>query len=64
MAGIKLRENEPIEAALKRFKRECDRDGILQEIKRREYYESPSVKRKRKAQEARRKMKRRSSRFR
>lgn len=64
MAGIKLRENETIEAALKRFKRECDRDGILQEIKRREYYESPSVKRKRKAQEARRKMKRRSSRFR
>ena len=64
MAGIKLRENEPIEAALKRFKRECDRDGILQEIKRREYYESPSVKRKRKAQEARRKMKRRVSRFR
>lgn len=59
MAGIKLRENEPIEAALKRFKRECDRDGIIQEIKRREHFESPSMKRKRKAQEARRKMKRR-----
>ena len=64
MIGIKLRENESIEEALRRFKRECDRNGIIQEIKRREYYESPSVKRKRKAQEARRKVKRRFSRFR
>lgn len=59
MSGIKVRENEPIESALKRFKRECDRAGIMQEIKRREYYESPSMKRKRKFQEARRKMKKR-----
>ena len=64
MIGIKLRENESIEEALRRFKRECDRNGIMQEIKRREYYESPSVKRKRKAQEARRKVKRRFSRYR
>ena len=63
MVGIKLRENESIEEALRRFKRECDRNGIMQEIKRREYYESPSVKRKRKAQEARKKIKRRFSRF-
>ena len=63
MIGIKLRENESIEEALRRFKRECDRNGIIQEIKRREYYESPSVKRKRKAQEARKKIKRRFSRF-
>ena len=61
---IKLRDNESIEEALKRFKRECDRNGIIQEIKRREYYESPSMRRKRKSQEARRKMKRRYSRFR
>ncbi len=64
MTGIKLRENESIEEALRRFKRECDRNGILQEVKRREHYESPSVKRKRKAQEARRKIKRRFSRYR
>ena len=64
MTGIKLRDNESIEEALRRFKRECDRNGILQEVKRREYYESPSVKRKRKAQEARRKIKRRFSRYR
>ena len=63
MIGIKLRENESIEEALRRFKRECDRNGIMQEIKRREHYESPSVKRKRKAQEARKKIKRRFSRF-
>ena len=64
MVGIKLRDNESIEEALRRFKRECDRNGLMQEIKRREYYESPSVKRKRKAQEARRKIKRRVTRYR
>ena len=64
MVGIKIRENESIEEALKRFKRECDRDGLMQEIKRREHYESPSMKRKRKAQEARRKSKKRFSRYR
>ena len=64
MTGIKLRDNESIEEALRRFKRECDRNGILQEVKRREYFESPSVKRKRKAQEARSKIKRRFSRYR
>lgn len=64
MVGIKIRDNESIEEALRRFKRECDRNGLMQEIKRREYYESPSVKRKRKAQEARRKVKRRVHRFR
>lgn len=59
MVGIKVRESESIEEALRRFKKECERNGIMQEIKRREYYEPPSVKRKRKAQEARRKMRRR-----
>ncbi len=63
MSGIKIRENESIEEALRRFKRECDRNGVMQEIKRREYYESPSAKRKRKAQEARKKIKRRFSRY-
>lgn len=59
MVGIKVRDNESIEEALRRFKRECERDGIMQEIKKREYYESPSVRRKKKMQEARRKMRRR-----
>lgn len=59
MAGIKVRDNETIDEALRRFKRECERDGIIQEIRRREYYESPSVRRKKKLAESRRKMRRR-----
>ena len=46
-------EGESIDSALKRFRRQCQRDGVLAEIKKREYYEKPSVKRKRK--EAKRK---------
>ncbi len=59
MVLVKVREGETIEDALRRFKRECERNGIMQEIKRREYFESPAVRRKRKAAEARRKMRRR-----
>ncbi len=59
MVQVKVREGESIEDALRRFKRECERNGIMQEIKKREYYESPSVRRKKKQAEARRKMRRR-----
>lgn len=59
MVSIKVRDGESIEEALRRFKRECERNGIMQEIKRREYYESPSARRKRKMAESKRKMKRR-----
>lgn len=58
MVFVKVRDGENIEDALRRFKRECERNGILKEIKRREYYYSPSVRRKIKMQEARRKMRR------
>ena len=58
MVFMKLRENESIEEALRRFKRECERNGILKEIKRRAYYLTPSVKRKLRQKEAIRKMKR------
>ncbi len=58
MTVIKIRENESIEDALRRFKRECERSGIMQEIKRREYYESPSVRRKKKLAEIKRKLRR------
>ena len=60
LADIKIREGESIEEALRRFKRECEKDGILAEIKKREHYESPSMKRKRKAEEAKRKIRRKS----
>ena len=58
MVLVKLREGEAIEEALRRFKRECERNGIVKEIKRREHYLSPAAKRKLKAAEARRKMRR------
>ena len=58
MVFIKLREGEGLEEALRRFKRECERNGVLKEVKRRERYASPAVKRKLKAAEARRKMRR------
>ena len=59
MVNIRVREGESIEEALRRFKRECERNGIMQEIKKREYYRAPSVVRKEKQAEARRKMRRR-----
>ncbi|MBI5598051.1 MAG: 30S ribosomal protein S21 [Elusimicrobia bacterium] len=58
MVFVKVRDGESIEEALRRFKRECERNGILKEIKRREHYTSPSVKRKLKAQETLRKIRR------
>ena len=53
MPGVKVREDEPFEVALKRFKKQCEKAGILSEVRRREYYEKPSVKKKRKALVAR-----------
>ena len=53
MAEVKVGENESIESALKRFKKKFQKAGILSEIKRRETYEKPSIKRKRKSEAAR-----------
>lgn len=55
MIGVNLKEGESIEAALKRFKRECVNAGIQSEIKRREFFEKPSDRRKRKRDAAFRK---------
>ncbi|MBU5254977.1 MULTISPECIES: 30S ribosomal protein S21 [Tissierella] len=55
MSEIKVGENESLDNALKRFKRQCARAGILGEARKREHYEKPSVKRKKKSEEARRK---------
>jgi small subunit ribosomal protein S21 len=49
MAGVKVREGESFESALKRFKKQCEKAGILSEIRKREHYEKPSVRRKKKA---------------
>src|SRR5262245_23434150 len=56
MPLIKVREDESLENALKRFKRKCEKSGILTEIKKRQHYEKPSVKKKRKALAARKKL--------
>jgi small subunit ribosomal protein S21 len=49
MPGIKIKENESFENALKRFKKQCEKTGILSEIRKREHFEKPSLKKKRKA---------------
>lgn len=48
MPAIVIRDGESFESALRRFKKLCDKTGILSEIKKREHYEKPSVKRKKK----------------
>ncbi len=53
MAKIEVKPNEDLESALRRFKRSCAKAGIQQEIRKREHYEKPSVKRKKKAEAAR-----------
>ncbi|MDZ8184717.1 MAG: 30S ribosomal protein S21 [Nostoc sp. ChiSLP02] len=53
MAEIRLGENESIDSALRRFKKKIQKAGILSEVKRRERYEKPSLRRKRKAELAR-----------
>ena len=53
MPGITIREGESFEGALKKFKKQVEKAGILSEIRKREHYEKPSVKRKRKAASAR-----------
>ncbi len=53
MAEIRVKENESLDSALRRFKRQCARSGVIAEVKKREHYEKPSVKRKKKSESAR-----------
>lgn len=55
MPSVKVRDNESLDSALKHFKKQCEKEGILSEIKKKEHYEKPSVKRKKKIVEARKK---------
>jgi small subunit ribosomal protein S21 len=48
MPSVKVRENEPFELALRRFKRTCEKAGVLAETRKREFYEKPTQERKRK----------------
>ncbi len=53
MAEVRVKENESLDQALRRFKRQCARSGVLAELRKREHYEKPSVKRKKKSEAAR-----------
>ena len=55
MTGVRVKENESFESALKRLKKQCEKAGILSDVKKREHYEKPSVRRKKKALAARKK---------
>lgn len=62
MPNVKIRENEPFEFALRRFKRSCEKAGVLSEVRRREFYEKPTQERKRKLAAAVKRNQRRVSR--
>ena len=48
MPSVKVKENEPFDVAIRRFKRSCEKAGVLAEVRRREFYEKPTQVRKRK----------------
>jgi len=53
VAEVRIKENETLDMALRRFKRQCAKAGVLSELRKREHYEKPSVKRKKKSEAAR-----------
>mgnify|MGYP000348299384 CR=1 FL=1 len=53
MAEVRVKDNESLESALRRFKKQCARSGVIAEVRKREAYEKPSVRRKKKSEAAR-----------
>ena len=53
MSTVRVGENESVDSAIKRFKRKCQKDGIIGDLRKKEAYEKPSVKRKKKSEAAR-----------
>ena len=53
MSEVHVKENESLDSALKRFKRNCAKSGVLSDLRKKEYYQSPSVKRRKKSEAAR-----------
>ncbi len=53
MSEVRIGKNESLDSALRRFKRNCQKSGVLSELRKREHYEKPSVKRKKKSEAAR-----------
>jgi small subunit ribosomal protein S21 len=63
MIGVRIDSNESLESALRRFKRQVEREGIISEVKKRQFYEKPSVRRKKKEIAARKRFLKRMKRF-
>ena len=53
MSEVRVKENESLDSALRRFKKSCARAGTIAEVRKREHYEKPSVRRKKKSEAAR-----------
>ena len=53
MSEVRIKDNETLDSALRRFKKQCAKSGVFQEVRKREHYEKPSVKRKKKSEAAR-----------
>ena len=53
MSEIRVKQGESFDSALRRFKRSCQKAGVLSEVRKREHYEKPSVRRKKKSEAAR-----------
>ena len=56
LTSVVVKEDESFESALRRFKKQCEKAGVLSELRKREHYEKPSVRRKKKALAARKKV--------
>lgn len=52
MPKVRIKEDEPFEKALRRFKKKCNKEGIMQKLRETKHYEKPSAKRRRKVQKA------------
>ena len=57
MSEVKVGKNESLDSALKRFKRTCQKSGVMQDIRKHDHYEKPSIKKKKKSEAARKKKK-------
>ncbi|HEX9592895.1 MAG TPA: 30S ribosomal protein S21 [bacterium] len=56
MLGVRIKDGDSFEGALRRFKKACEKGGLMAELRKREYYEKPSIRRKRKAVAARKRV--------
>ena len=63
MPGIRLREGEAFEGALRRFKKQCEKAGVLSDVRKKEHYEKPSIRAKKKSSAARKRAAKKTRKF-